>query len=147
MSGGRRDYPEHFDAGLSPHTVQERYYFARGPQLVNRVVDISQFIEKKIDANRANDTQGPAGAHGAHLKKRLAKDGKRLPILGESDEEANRNYILHFVLDMDSQRLRGVPSDRETGKYYDLEWAERFHYIGPEASRLNAYIRENAVAL
>src|SRR5262249_36487359 len=35
------DYPEHFAAGLKPHGPAEKYYFARGPQLVNRVVDIS----------------------------------------------------------------------------------------------------------
>ena len=31
MAAGRRDYPEHLEAGLEPHAVQERYYFARGP--------------------------------------------------------------------------------------------------------------------
>lgn len=51
MAGGRWDYPEHYEAGLKPHAVTERYYFARGPQLVNRVVDISGTLEKKIDAN------------------------------------------------------------------------------------------------
>ena len=40
MSGGLLDFPEQFDAGLKPHSVSEKYYFARGPQLVNRVVDI-----------------------------------------------------------------------------------------------------------
>jgi LmbE family N-acetylglucosaminyl deacetylase len=39
MAGGPKDYPEHFDAGLKPHSVNEKYYFARGPQYVNRVVD------------------------------------------------------------------------------------------------------------
>lgn len=35
MSGGHLDMPEHFAAGLKPHSVSEKYYFARGPQLVN----------------------------------------------------------------------------------------------------------------
>ncbi|MCP4977158.1 MAG: PIG-L family deacetylase, partial [Maribacter sp.] len=34
MAGGRLDYPEHMEAGINPHSVKERYYFARGPQLV-----------------------------------------------------------------------------------------------------------------
>ena len=33
MSGGHLDMPEHFAAGLKPHSVSEKYYFARGPQL------------------------------------------------------------------------------------------------------------------
>ncbi|MDO8942164.1 MAG: PIG-L family deacetylase, partial [Desulfobacterales bacterium] len=32
MAGMGKDYPEHFDAGLTPHSVTEKYYFARGPQ-------------------------------------------------------------------------------------------------------------------
>jgi hypothetical protein len=143
MSGGGRDYPEHFEAGLKPHAVMERYYFARGPQLVNRIVDITGTIEQKINANLVNVTQGPGGEAGASLRKKLEKEGKYLPLLGNTDEEANRNYIKHFVLDMDSKNQRGVPSDKEVGKPYRLDWAERFHYIGPETSALTRYIDEN----
>lgn len=143
MAGGRRDYPEHLEAGLTPHAVQERYYFARGPQLVNRVVDIGPTLEKKIDANLVNVTQGPAGEHGARLRERLEREGKYLPILGKDAATANRAYIKHIVLDIDSQRLRGVPSDREVGEAFGLQWAERFHYIGPQESKLATYIDEN----
>src|SRR5512140_651385 len=31
MAGMDKDYPEHFAAGLKPHSVTEKYYFARGP--------------------------------------------------------------------------------------------------------------------
>ncbi|MDH5602631.1 MAG: PIG-L family deacetylase [Cyclobacteriaceae bacterium] len=145
MAGGGRDYPEHFDAGLSPHGVKEKYYFARGPQLVNRIVDISGTIEDKVRANRANVTQGPAGEAGASLRKKLAGENKYLKILGNNDEEANLSYIKNFVLDIDSERLRGVPSDKEVGKAYGLEWAERFHYIGPKESMTDRYVEENAL--
>src|SRR5271168_1219437 len=53
MSGGKLDLPEHFAAGLAPHSVAEKYYFARGPQLVNRVVDITATLEAKTSAIRA----------------------------------------------------------------------------------------------
>lgn len=145
MAGGGWDYPEHFDAGLQPHSVKEKYYFARGPQLVNRIVDISGVIDEKVKANRANITQGPGGESGANLRKRLASENKYLPILGNDDESANLNYIKHFVLDIDSERLRGVPSDRKIGESYGLDWAERFHYIGPKDSNLDKYIEANAV--
>ncbi len=65
--------------------------------------------------NAAIVTQGPGGEAGARLRKSLADKGKYLPILGNDDKTANRNYIEHFVLDKDSQRLRGVSSDREIG--------------------------------
>jgi hypothetical protein len=38
-------------------------------------------------------------------------------------------------------RIRGVPSDKEIGKAYGIEWTERFHYIGPRESKLEDYIR------
>lgn len=48
MSGMGTDYSEQLEV-VKPHTVKEMYYFARGPQLVNRVVDISKFIDKKVE--------------------------------------------------------------------------------------------------
>jgi LmbE family N-acetylglucosaminyl deacetylase len=147
MAGGDKDYPEHLAAGLQPHGVQEKYYFARGPQLVNRIVDITPCIDKKVEANLANKTQGGGGENGARLKSRLAARKLRLPILGNDDDTANRQYIKHFFLDNDSRYLRGVPSDREVGRQHGLEWAEAFHYIGPVESVLDRYIAEHAVPL
>ena len=142
MAGGRLDYPEHFDAGLQPHSVQEMYYFARGPQLVNRIVDITEHIDIKVAANLANTTQGPAGHNGSRLRQRLAAEGKSLDLLGLSDEDADRNYIKHFVLDRDSKRSRGIPSDRELGEKFGLGWAEAFYYRGPEKNMVEAYLGE-----
>lgn len=147
MAGNARNYPEHFDAGLKAHAVREQYYYARGPQLVNRVVDISDVIDVKVAANRVNVTQGPAGENGARLRSRLAARGRRLPILGDDDETANLAYIKHFVLDAASGNLRGVPSDREVGRPYGLEWAERFHYIGPRPDAVADYVEKHAVPL
>lgn len=36
-----------------PHNVSEKYYFARGPQPVNRVVDIRPTFENKLACLRA----------------------------------------------------------------------------------------------
>jgi LmbE family N-acetylglucosaminyl deacetylase len=146
MAGMDKDYPEQLAAGLEPHGVREKYYFARGPQLVNRIVDISAWIDRKVEANVVITTQGPGGNSGARLRARLAEQNRRLPVLGNDDDTANRQYIKNFVLDYDSAHQRGVPSDREVGGAYGLEWAERFHYIGPIESRLEAYIKERSVA-
>jgi LmbE family N-acetylglucosaminyl deacetylase len=138
ISGMRWDYPEHFKVGLQPHAPRERYYFARGPQLVNRVVDISKYMDGKVWANLANVTQGPAGNTGARMRQRLAAQGKRLPILGNDDETANKQYTKHFALARDKSR----------GQAHGLEYAEYFHYIGPDDRDLtDAYIRQNAVPL
>jgi len=137
ISGTTWDYPEHFLAGLKPHTPKERYYFARGPQLVNRVVDISGFIDQKVYANIANVTQGPAGDTGARLRHRLAGQGKRLPLLGNDDDTANRQYTKHFALGR----------DRARGQAHGLEYAEYFHYIGTDESDVEAYIERNAVPI
>jgi len=137
MAGGSKDYPEHFEAGLKPWAVKEKYYFSRDPQLVNRVVDISSTIDRKVAANLANLAQGPAGANGARLRRALAGKGLRLPALGADDESANAGFIKHILL----QR------DVETGKKYGLAYAEPYHYIGPPPDAVGDYIRKNAVPL
>ena len=147
MAGSSRDYVEQLAAGLQPHGVSEKYYFARGPQLINRVVDISASIDQKVESNRVNVTQGPAGENGAMLRARLAARKLRLPILGTDDDSANRQYIKQFVLDLFSDELRGIPSDKALGQRYGLEWAEGFHHVGPRPGRLDGYITENAVPL
>ncbi len=52
-----RFHPEHEADGLAPHQVAETYLFAKSPEKVNRVVDISDFVERKIEAVLAHDSQ------------------------------------------------------------------------------------------
>jgi LmbE family N-acetylglucosaminyl deacetylase len=137
MSGMSKDYPEHFDAGLSPHSVTEKYYFARGPQDVNRVVDITGVMDEKISINILNAAQGPAGQSGAQLRRRLASQGMRLPLLGNDDATANREYTREFVLQRDA----------ELGKKFGVNYAEPYYYIGPAPDRVETYVRQNSVKL
>jgi len=139
MAGREHDYPEHVAAGLQLQTVQEKYYFGRDLTTipVNRVVDITQTVDKKIAANRANKAKGPAGDNGAHLRSELAARNLRLPLLGDDDETANREYIREFVL----------RRDRELGSKYGLEYAEAFHYIGRLSSPREEYLKKHAVPL
>ena len=140
MAGGGKDYPEHFKAGIKPRGVREKYYHARGPQLVNRIVDISSHVDVMVRSNMANKTQGPAGRAGVALRDRLVKEGKKLPMLGDSDDTANFQYVKQFLLE----------DERALGKKYGVEYAEAFHYIGPGASyapTMDDYIKKNAVPL
>jgi LmbE family N-acetylglucosaminyl deacetylase len=137
MAGRDHDYPEQFAAGLRPHAVQEKYYFARRPE-TTRVVDISNFVDQKVEANRANQAKGPGGRHGSRLRAELARKNQRLPLLGDDDATADRNYIKEFLL----------ARNRELGRRYGVEYAEAFHYIGPSTSRPeDEYIRKHAVPL
>jgi len=142
MAGGGKDYPEHLAAGLEPHAVRDKYYFARGPQLVNRVVDIGATIDRKVEANLANLAQGPAGRAGERLRASLAERQLKLTVLGDDDATANRQYVKEFVL----------RANRELGRTHGLEYAEAFHYVGPDAlgigysrEEMNEYVRLNAV--
>lgn len=138
MAGRKHDFPEHAFVGLKPHAVREKYYYARRPE-VTRVVDVSRYVDRMIDINRANMAKGPAGRLGSRLRAELARKGQKLPLLGEDDLTADRNYIREFVL----------ARQRENGRRYGLEYAELFHYIGPGTgpSRVEEYIRRNVVPL
>jgi LmbE family N-acetylglucosaminyl deacetylase len=135
MAGMDKDYPEQFAAGLEPHSVTSKYYFARGPQLVNRVVDISSTVDGKVRANLVNKAQGPAGGNGARLRASLAAQGRKLGLLGNDDATANFEYVKQLVL----------RSDRELGRKYGVEYAEQFHYIGPAEDSIGKYVQEHSV--
>ncbi|MFN9893459.1 MAG: hypothetical protein ACK58M_09515, partial [Acidobacteriota bacterium] len=74
---------------------------------------------------------------GAMLKARLAAQGKRLPLLGNDDETANRQYTRHFALSR----------DRVRGKAHGLRYAEYYHYVGRDESPVEEYVSKNAVPL
>ena len=134
MAGRVHDYPEQLAAGLDARAVSDKYYYARHPD-TTRVVDISGTVEKKIDANLCNVAKGPGGHHGSKLRAELAKQGKKLPLLGNDDRTADRNYIREFLL----------ADDRALGKKYGVEYAEAFHYIGPAApSSVDDYVKHHA---
>lgn len=149
MAGMSTDYPEQLDAGLEPHSPMEVYYYARTPQRANRIVDITNYIDKKVEANMLNVTKGPAGnGKGKALKERLAGEGKKLVLLGNDDSKVDFNYIKNFVFDIDSRRLNfSNISNKELGERYGLGWAERFHYINSNSpNRLEQYVKENAIS-
>lgn len=143
LSGAAKDYPEHYRAGLKPARIREKYYHARSPNghnVVNRIVDITPYIDQKVRGNVANKGKGPAGVEGSRLRARLAKKGLKLPLLGDDDETANHQYVKHFL--MEDWRLLGAR--------FGLGYAEAFRYIGPEAryeQEIDRYVQKHAVRL
>jgi len=152
-AGGRYDYPEHFAIGLQPHTPRVRYYYSRDAQRCNRIVDISNYIDKKVEVNMLNVTKGPCGqGNGKRLRDRLAAEGKRLPLLGNDDQTANHNWVKHFVFDIDAYRLNySQYSNKKLGELFGLEWAEHYRYISDLEDQtpnlLNKYVQENVVPI
>ena len=140
MCGSENDFGEHLEAGFAAHSVGERYYFCTRPdQRFNRVVDIGSHIERKIDAIVECKSQG-GGARGSELRARLARQGRRLALLGSDDQTANREYVRQFLLD----DYRGF------GKQYNLQWAERFYYVDerpPGRSKVDEYVERNSVRI
>jgi LmbE family N-acetylglucosaminyl deacetylase len=134
MAGGHLDFPEHFAAGLKPHRVGEKYYYARGPQLVNRVVDISSTIDQKLNAICANLTM--VGNMVRELQSELAQRKVKLPSLEGSATDAIRAYA----------DLRFREGAAERGREFGLAYAEKFHYIGPDTT-LDDYLRKHAVPI
>lgn len=130
-SGDHLDFPEQFDVGLKAHSVQEKYYFARGPQLVNRVVDIGPTIKQKAAyiASCRNMITNMVKTTNESLEGR----GLRIPAFSGGQDAANEAYIKAAFLER----------DKRIGAKYGLEYAEEFHYIGPN-QELNDYVRANA---
>jgi LmbE family N-acetylglucosaminyl deacetylase len=118
MCEAPNDFEEHREAGIQPKEVLERYYFHGRPgQPCNRVVDISSHIEKKIDAIAECKAQG-GGNRGSELRARLARDRKRLPLLGNDDRTANREYIREFLRRVEtfSDAPRWEPACHRSGR-------------------------------
>jgi len=136
-------------AGLEPYGPKERYYYSRDTQRVNRVVDISNYIDKKVEVNMLNITKGPAGKEeGRKLRNRLISEGKTLPVLGDDDMSADFNYVKYVVFGIDTRRLYTffpTVSNKDLGEQYGLEWAERYHYINDDIpDNLEKYIKDHA---
>jgi hypothetical protein len=148
-TAGNKDYDEHFVAGIGPYAPNERYYYSRARQTSNLIVDITDYINKKVEVNLLNVAKGPVGNSGVKLRERLAKEGKRLPLLDGDDHSANFNYTKTF----------GFGGNKRLGEKYGLQYAEGFHYmsgmpwvLGPAnteriSPQLQEYIMKNAVTL
>ena len=135
MAGGGKDFPEHFEAGLKPYGVREKYYFARGPQqMVNRVVDIGPTLDAKRAAMHACRTMFTNMVKGVNAS--LAARKLKVPEFSGADDSAIDAYIKAVC----------EKRDAGTGRRHGLNYAEEFHYIAPD-NGLEEYISRRAVPL
>ncbi len=100
-------------------------------------VDISSYIDAKVRANVANRGKGPARDYGQQLRRELARQGRKLALLGDSDASADFGYVKQFLMD-DWKRMGAL--------FGGLDYAEAFRYIGPEPnyqSEIMKYVDEH----
>ncbi|MFC1542040.1 PIG-L deacetylase family protein [Candidatus Latescibacterota bacterium] len=141
MAGIKSQLPEHYEAGVSPQTVKERYYMVSKPgQPYNRVVDIGSVKEQKIQALAESQSQG-GGNLGSEIRKKLSTEGKSIPVLGNDDDTANLAFARHFLFDYYSS-FDGI-------EQYGLTAAERFFYIDTRKTDLESgieqFVSKNAI--
>lgn len=132
-SQGHLFFPEHFTVGLKRWVVLERLYWAR--QLdesdVNKVVDITSTIDRKIRSIQAHKTMMRHTAYS--LKEKLAQAGLRLPLLDTINDESVNKLV----------EIQTRERAAAHGKKYGMQYAELFHHI-PIADP-NGYVMKNAV--
>ena len=107
-------HPEHRDEGLQPHYVGEHYYFAKVPQDVNKIVDISDYIQRKVDSLCEHVSQMVLGVSGFKID--LEAAGASVPGLENLDPRNYRPLI--------DQQIRAWAAS--AGRKINVAYAEEF---------------------
>ncbi len=107
-------YPEQVEEGLEPHYVGEQWFFAKAPRDQNKFVDITEQIEKKIDALCRHESQMVLTVQGMQIA--LQASGLEVPWLAELDPHDYRDAI--------DRQVRAVA--RAVGRPHGFEYAEGF---------------------
>ena len=129
-------YPEQIGEGLDPHCVGEMWTFAKAPRDQNKYVDISDYMDAKIDALCAHEAQMVLTV--ADMQHHLASAPFDIPSLRERDPHDYREVI-------DAQMRRaGESVARKSG--LDCRYAEGFRrtrYGGLESMAKDQPIEED----
>jgi LmbE family N-acetylglucosaminyl deacetylase len=110
-------HPEHLDQGLEPHLAGEQYFFAKVPYDVNKAVDISGQLERKIEALCEHVCQMELTV--AELQMQLAASGLDIPPLRDIDPKDYRPVI--------ETMMRTWAA--EVGQRHDMAFAEEFRRL------------------
>lgn len=109
-------HPEHFKDGLAPHLVPECYYFAKSAINANTVIDITKYIDKKIEALCAHDSQMKLTID--ELKLTL-ESAKIAPKLTQSLDRNNYRGVIELMVKL---------YFGEVGKKAGYQFGEEFRY-------------------
>ncbi len=126
-------HPEHLAEGLETFSVCERWYFARRSPEPNHVVDVTDFLDTKIDAVCAHATMMRNTINQFRLQLRTA--GRRVPLLDACFEGDVRPMVDAFLRGQASAAAAsgGLPEGRSAEvfrreRFGDLE--ELFEAMG-----------------
>ncbi len=108
-----KHHPEHLAEGLQPHSVCERWYFARQLPAINHAVDCTAQLERMIDALSAHVEMMRNTLNQSRLQ--LATWGRAVPLLDAAIESGDLRPML-------SEWVR--TKTRHWGKQYGYEFAE-----------------------
>ncbi|TXT58470.1 MAG: hypothetical protein BAJALOKI2v1_360016 [Promethearchaeota archaeon] len=110
-------YPEHLEEDLDIHMVGERWLFARNPTIINHVIDITPWVDQKIQAITKHRL---VMKNWFYQHKLIARaNNLYIELLEEDVPNAIRVNLLVKVM------------YGEIGKEYGLQYAEIFNRVGP----------------
>jgi LmbE family N-acetylglucosaminyl deacetylase len=92
-----KHHPEHFNEGLEPFSVCERWYFARESSVANHGEDVTEYLERKVEALCAHRTMMQNVLNQYRLQ--LATWGRRMAWL-EDSMEGDMRPLLALAMQM-----------------------------------------------
>jgi len=101
-------HPEHFEEGLEPFAVCEHWYFGRELRDANHAEDVSEYMERKVEALCAHRTMMQHTMNQYRLQ--LQTWGRRMPWL-ECSMEGDMRPLLGLFL---QEQANGVARSRPT---------------------------------
>jgi LmbE family N-acetylglucosaminyl deacetylase len=109
-------HPEHLAEGLKPHYVAEKYYYSESNIGSNKIVDISETIDVKLEALAAHKSQISFMTEGLVRQAQLSglDFDKILQNMHENPKQAFDNFF--------------KAQAAETGKQIGVRFAEAFRY-------------------
>ena len=112
-----KHHPEHFDEGLEPHGVFERWYFARRLVEVTTAIDISSVIDRKIAAVAGHELCMRNMVHQILLQARTG--GVAVPTVERALDGPLEPLIDHLVRS----------GSAATGERHQIQFAEEFRVV------------------
>lgn len=118
-------HPEHANEGLKPHLVTDRYYFAKDSKICDTVIDITEYVDLKIQALCAHDSQMRLTVD------ELAANLKALGATDEMLEKMDRNNYRPLVEIM--MKIYSADIGKKAGHAFGEEF--RFERAGGEIAQ------------
>jgi LmbE family N-acetylglucosaminyl deacetylase len=122
-----KHYPQHFQEGLEPFSVYERWYFARQLQTVTHYEEVTEYMEKKTTALCAHREMMRNTLNQYRLQARTW--GKTIPMLEEAVNGDPRQAITTFLYGQ--AQVQAAAAGWEEGTMAEAFRLERFGDLDP----------------